>query len=180
MSVLIAIPKNESCDAVGGVKYAYAINKNEITAVTVGADGEITAITLDVAGESFALLEFDDEDNSAQFNEEGSNDGNQVRFTGEGIMTFRGITQTKIKAANQAKQCCGVVIIWFQYDGTRRVQGIDVFPDGTWQFSQSARVVPSVNSNTGEGEALMTYTVNSNNIYVSPTTTLDETAIEAL
>ncbi len=180
MSTLVAIAKNENCDAVGGVKFAYAINKNSVTGVTVGAGGEVTGLTLDAGGDDFVKLEFDDEDNSASFNEEGAQDGNQVRFTGEGIMNFKGITQTKIKAANQAKQCCGVVVVWFQYDGTVRIQGIDVFPDGSWQFSQSCRVVPSAASNTGEGEAMLTYTVNSQNVFLSPTTTLDEAAIAAL
>lgn len=180
MSEIVAIGSNAaSCSNFGGVAYAYAVSNLDITAVTVSS-GVITGFTL-AADKGFAKLQFDDQDNVAFFNEEANQIGGSIEMNGSSLMSFNGISQAKITAANKAKECCGVVVIWVQYDGTRRVQGIDVAPDNSWKFSKThARISPTVNSGTGSENALFQYAVNHVGKYVSATTDLTDTAIEAL
>lgn len=180
MSDIVAIPRSSGCDFIGGVYKAYATESENITAVTVEATGEISALTMASLGQ-WGKLEFDDQDNVAFYNEAGEQSGNVVRINGTGLMRFVGITQAKITAANKAKACCGVVIIWFHYDGTKRVQGIDVAPDATWKFSNKLpRIVPNANSGTGGEESVMEYNIAHQSNNLSPTTTLTDTDIEAL
>jgi len=181
MSEIVAIAKNTSCLGIGGVRLAYATEYTNITAVTVGTGGEITALTMATPAQ-WGKLSFDDEDNQAYYNEEGELVGNRVVSNGTGFMLFNGLTQAKIEAANQAKACCGLVIIWFHYSGIVRVQGIDVDPtDDSWSFSKRLpRIVPNVLSDTGENAERMEYNVTHQGLQFSPTTTLDEAAIEAL
>ncbi|MCB0581399.1 MAG: hypothetical protein KDD10_19070 [Phaeodactylibacter sp.] len=180
MAEIVDIASTSGCDAVGGVYLAYATDASNITAVTV-TSGVITGFTMAGVGQ-WGKLEFDDENNVAFFNETGELVGNTVRMNGEGLMQFSGISQAKITAANQAKACCSVVVIWFQNDGLKRVQGIDVAPDDSWSFSTPTgpRIVPNLNSDTGENEAIMQYNVPHQGKYGSPTTSLDGAAIEAL
>ena len=179
MSEIVAIPKSVGCDFVGGVYKAYATESSNITAVTV-TTGAISAFTMADTGQ-WGKLEFDDQDNVAFFNEAGEQSGNVTRINGTGLMRFVGVTQSKITAANKAKACCGLVVIWFHYDGTKRVQGIDVAPDGAWEFSNKLpRVIPNANSGTGGEESLMEYNVAHQSRNLSPTTTLTDTEIEAL
>lgn len=180
MSEITAIAKSTTCEQSGGVSHAYATDASNITAATIAA-GVVTAITL-AADKAFARLDFDDDENVAFFNEEGTQVGGRIEINGTSLMSFNGISQSKITAANQAKGCCGVVVIWVQYDGTRRVQGIDVAPgETTWQFSKTrARIIPTINSGTGAENALVQYAVSHVGLYASPTTDLTDTEIEAL
>lgn len=180
MAEIVDISSNTGCDFVGGAYLAYATDSANITAVTVSA-GVITGFTMSGTGQ-WGKLEFDDVNNVAFFNETGELVGNTVRMNGEGLMQFSGISQAKITAANQAKACCGVVVIWFQNDGLKRVQGIDVDLSDNWTFTTPTqpRIVPNLNSDTGENEAIMQYNVPHQGKYASPTTSLDGAAIEAL
>ncbi|MCA9366767.1 hypothetical protein KC887_00680 [Candidatus Kaiserbacteria bacterium] len=180
MSEIVPIPKSSGCDFVGGVFKAYATESENITAVAV-TDGEITGFTMASAGQ-WGKLEFDDQQNVAFFNENGERNGNVVRVNGTGLMSFVGLTAAKIVAANKAKACCGLVLVWFHYDGTRRVQGIDVNPgDNTWKFSnQLPRIIPNALSGTGAEESRLEYNVTHQGSQLSSTTDLTDTEIEAL
>lgn len=180
MSEIVAISANQNnCENIGGVSHAYGIPTADVTAVTVSA-GVITGFTL-AASKSFSKLEFDDVENVAFFNEEPAEVGSAIEFNGSGLMQFDGIDQAKITAANKAKGCCGSVIVWVHYDGTRRVQGVDVAPDDSWQFSKrKARILPTINSGTGAETSIMQYAVNHVGRYAAATTDLTDTAIEAL
>lgn len=180
MSEIVAIPKSSGCDFVGGVFKAYATESANITAVAV-TSGEITGFTMATPAQ-WGKLEFDDQENIAFFNENSERSGNVVRVNGTGLMSFVGLTSAKIVAANKAKACCGLVIIWFHYDGTVRVQGIDVDPsDDSWSFSnQLPRIIPNALSGTGAEESRLEYNVTHQGAQLSSITTLDDTAIEAL
>jgi len=179
MSEIISILANSDCSQIGGQEKAYAVGFDKIDTVAI-TNGVITGFTMTEAG-LWGQLTFDDNDNVAFFNETGEEVGQQVRFNGEGLMKFSGITQNKITAANKAKDCCGVVVVWFSNDGTKRVQGIDVAPDDTWSFSQKkARIVPNVISDTGDNEARVEYGVTHVGRYASATTSLSAEDIEAL
>lgn len=181
MSEIVAIAANaSSCENNGGVSHAYAINADKISAVTV-ASGVITGFTIDGVGETFERLSFDDQDNVAFFNEEPNQVGGTIEMNGTSLMQFNGISQAKITAANKAKACCGVVVIWVQYDGTRRVQGIDVDTSDNWEFSKTkARISPTLNSGTGAETSVMQYAVAHVGRFASATTDLDDAAIEAI
>lgn len=183
MSTVTAIAKSTDCSNLGGVKLAYATDYSNVTGVTVStADQSITGFTMAGSGD-WSKLEFDDEDNVAFFNEEGADSvSGPVLVNGTGLMKFNGISQAKITAANKAKACCGLVVIWVGYDGTRRVQGIVVNPSTLeWSYSKRLpRFIPNILSDTGENAARLEYNVPHQGEEFAPTTTLTTTEIEAL
>jgi len=181
MSSVLAITANAAdCNNSGGIKVSYGILASDVTAVTVGADGEITGFTLEV-GSGFSKLEFDDETDVAFFNQEGSLNGSAIEFAQTANMQFNGVNQTKIKAANNAKVCCATVWVHYHESGQATVQGIEVDTAGNWSLTKNrARVVPSANTGTGAENEVLIYNVQSVSRYLAPTCTLTETAIEAL
>jgi len=181
MAEIVAISSGvDDCNNVGGCSHAYATEKSNITGVTITA-GQITGFTMSAPG-LWGKLEFDDTDNVAFFNEEGELIGNNVVANGTGLMKFNGVSQAKIEAANKAKACCGVVIIWVHYSGIRRVQGIDVDPDdSSWQISKiPTKIVPNILSDTGDNAERMEYNTPHQGREFSVTTSLNDAAIEAL
>jgi len=181
MGSIIAIPATASnCDNNGGIKYSYGTDAENITGVTVGANGEITGFTMDSIG-LWAKHVFDDDDNVAFFNQEGTQNGSSTEFNQNANWQFNGINQTKIEALNLAKACCGTVWIHFHEDGTVTVQGIEVDNSQNWALTKNrAKVVPSANSGTGNENNIMIVNVVSVSRFLAPTCTLDEAAIEAL
>lgn len=172
------------CDILGGVDHAYATDASNVDFdnITVNASGAITNIGMLTSG-TWGLLEFDDDENVALFNEVSERvTGGALVYNGTGLMSFNGLSQYKINAAGLAGLCCGVVIIWVHKSGLRRVQGIDVHPI-TFVATRSkvrAKINPDINSNTGgETETLVYNTVHQGR-YPSPTTTLTDAAIELL
>ncbi len=180
MSEIVAIAANSStCENTGGCSHAYAVEASNVVSVTV-ASGVITGFTL-ATSEDFSKLAFDDQENVAFFNEEPNLVGSDIQMNGSSLMQFNGISQAKITAANKAKACCGVVVIWVHYSGVRRVQGIDVAPDDSWEFSKDrARISPTLNSGTGTETEVMQYAIAHTGRYASATTDLDDAAIEAI
>lgn len=178
MPEVTAIAQNLNCDIPGGIEKAYATDKANITAVTV-ASGVVTAVTMSGSGQ-WGLLYADDQDEVAFMNETGQEQNNRVRVETSGLLQFNGITQSKITAANNAKACCGVVVVAIYKDGTRRVHGLDVDTSDNWTFSQKFRIVPNINSGTGAESTVVQYNFVGIGDYHAPTTTLTDTAIEAL
>lgn len=182
MATITAISASTSCDNFGGCTHAYATDYANVSGVSTNASGVITAFGMTGSGQ-WAKLEFDDNDNVAFFNEEGELVNNtRVQYNGTGLMKFDNNSAAKSLAAEKAAACCGVVIIWVQRDGTRRVQGVDVHPT---TFAKTdpilkARIVPNNLSDTGENANRIEYNVQHTGKYLSKTTTLDDAAIEAL
>ena len=181
MAEIIAISGTDSnCDNNGGIKYSYGTDATNITAVTTDSSGAVTGFTMSSTGQ-WAKLEFDDDENTASFNQEGSRNGSSIEFAQDATFQFNGISQAKVTAANNAKACCGTVFIHFTYEGTAYVQGIEVDTAGDWSLTKDkARVIPALNTGTADENVLMVYNVNSTSRYAAPTTTLSESAIEAL
>lgn len=180
MAEIQAIAATDSnCDNNGGIKYSYGTDATNITAVTV-TSGVITGFTMSSTG-LWSKLEFDDDDNTASFNQEGARNGSSIEFTQDATFQFNGLSQAKVTAANNAKACCGTVFIHFTYEGTAYVQGIEVDTSNNWALTKDkARVIPSANTGTADENVIMIYNVNSTSRYVAPTTDLTETEIEAL
>lgn len=184
MAEIRAITVNDNCDVLGGVAYAYATEFSNVDFdnITLDSSGGITNIAMNTSG-TWARLDFDDENDLAFFNETGELQNQAaVVYNGEGLMSFNGITQDKIKSAGLAGACCGVVIIWVHYSGVRRVQGIDVNPATNVgsRSKKKARIVPDVNSGTGAESEAVVYKTQHQGRFPSPTTTLSNAAIEAL
>ena len=181
MGSVIEIPQTlANCDNNGGIEKSYGTLASNITAATIGSDGEITGFTMSSTG-LWSLLGFNDDQNTASFNQEGAQNGSSIEFTQTATFQFNGINQAKIKAANNAKACCAVVLVHFHYDGTVTVQGIEVDNSGNWALTKdNARIVPSANSGTADENNLLIYTVNSVSRYLAPTCTLTDSALEAL
>lgn len=180
MAEIQAIAATDSnCDNNGGIKYSYGTDATNITAVTI-TSGAVSGFTMSSTG-LWSKLEFDDDENTASFNQEGAKNGSSIEFTQDATFQFNGLNQAKVTAANNAKACCGTVFIHFTYEGTAFVQGIEVDPSNNWALTKDkARVIPSANTGTADENVIMIYNVNSTSRYAAPTTTLNEAAIEAL
>lgn len=182
MATITPISASTNCDNFGGATHAYATDYANVSGVSTNASGVITAFGMTGSGQ-WSKLEFDDQDNVAFFNETAELINNtRVQYNGEGLMKFDNNSAAKSRAATQVGFCCGVIIIWVQRDGSRRVQGIDVHPT---TFAKTdpivkARVLPTNSSDTGENSNRIEYTVQGTSKYLAAYTTLSDSAIEAL
>lgn len=164
----------------GGIRKSFATKLSNITSVTI-TSGVISNFTMASTGlwEEYIY----DTDNTANFNQVGSLNGNRFSVEQTSFMKFRGISQAYIAAANTAKDCCNTVWIHVLANGTRLVQGFEYLtatgaPVGT--VNRDTRIVPTVNTDTTQNECRLEYTVAGNSNSFTNTTSLSDSAILAL
>lgn len=171
-----------SCGSLGGIAFSQGVLCEHITDVTFDVAGIITGFTMATPGQ-WAKVTYDDNE-TAQYQQEGDRNGKSIRYNQTATMQFAEITAAKILAAVQAAEACCTVWIHESVTGVRQVQGIDIDLDAsTWKFSiTNARVTPSANTNTSAqgNEDLISYSITSVGRRLSATTSLDEAAIAAL
>ena len=164
----------------GGIVKSYACKLADITTVTL-TSGVVSNFTMASTG-LWKKYEYD-KDATANFNQVGALNGNRFTIEQTAFFKFKGIDANYIDAANNAKQCCDVVIIHFLANGTKLIQGLESqaatgAPTGT--NNRSTRIVPTINTDTSANEARMEFTVAGNSNTFTLTTSLSDTAIEAL
>ena len=145
----ISRQSNQCSKVIGGVRKSYAIDYSDIRSITV-VDGSITAIDL-YGGASFSKFVPDD-DNTAIYTQESSRNGIGLRITQRCSLKFTGATSDKVVIANKAKGVLKGLWLHVFNDGSIHSQGCeyDYDGDGAIKSVVSAKVNPSVNSNTGE------------------------------
>lgn len=164
----------------GGIIRSYVCNLTDITGVTV-ALGVITNFTMASAG-LWKKYEYD-RDATANFNQVGSLNGNRFTIEQTAFVKFKGINAAYVKAANDAKDCCDIVVIHVLANGTRLVQGIEYqettgAPIGS--KNRSTRITPTINTDVSSNEARMELSIAGNSNTFAQTTSLTDAAIEAL
>lgn len=164
----------------GGIVRSFATKLANITGVTIAA-GIITNFTMSGVGlwEEYVY----DGDGTANFNQTGAVNNNRFSVEQVAFMKFKGITAAYIDAANNAKDCCDIVLIHVLANGTRLVQGIEALaatgaPERTQ--NRNTRIIPNVNTDTTQNEARMEFTVSGNANSFTLTTSLTDVAIAAL
>lgn len=170
-----------SCGSDGGIYLSYGTSSENIVDVTYDTDGIITGLTM--ANTSlWGKLTFDTDEDTAFYNQTGERTGKKHVENQQAFMSFSQITAAKIKAANEASECCSVVFIHFLNSGVALVQGIDIDLDADeWRTTkQPAKVTVNALSDTGDNADRIEYTIDSVGRKLSASTTLTQTAIEAL
>lgn len=164
----------------GGIVKSFAAKLADITGVTI-TSGVISNFTMASTGlwEEYVY----DADGTANYNQTGALNNNRFQNEQVAFMKFKGINAAYVDAANKAKDCCDVVFIHVLANGTRLVQGIEALaatgaPDRT--FNRSTRIIPNINTDTTQNEARMEFTVSGNANSFSLTTSLTDSAINAL
>lgn len=159
---------NAACSRlIGGVRTSYLIDYNDIDVITV-ASSIVTNITVD-AGKKFYEVQGDD-DNTSQYNQAGELNGVAVRINQEATLKFSGVTPAKVVKANEFKGVKKVVALHVLNDGSIMTQGLELNAngDGAQASIKGGKVVPSVNSNTGEGLSDVTLVIQSQSQDVLP------------
>lgn len=182
--ILEILQGTDNCNDPGGIKYGYATADRNVDFdnITVDASGKITAITMLVSG-TWEMLYWDDDEDVAFINEAAPTDLNAATvYDIEGTLQWDGLSQGKITAAGEAGLCCGVVFVAVYYSGLRRVFGIDVNPltQAATRSKKKLKFKPALNSETGAGKQRLVYQVVGQSQYPAATTTLTDSAIEAL
>lgn len=180
----VALNSTTGCpDNEGGVQHAWIAKLEDITAITVASE-QISGFTMASTG-LWKKLEFD-KDGTAYFNQPGErlNDTGPLRYNAEGFIKFGGLVQAYKSWADNAGDCCKVVIIWVLTNDKRVVQGIEIDAAATGGFtgskSRDTKITPSGMSGTSEEEARMEILVRGRTKKLAPFTTLTDTAIAAL
>lgn len=170
-------------DNEGGVQYSFVAKLEDITAVTVSS-GQISNFTMASTG-LWKKLEYD-KDGTSFFNQTGSrtNDTGAHKFDAESFMKFGGMSQTYKAWADDAIDCCKVVIIHVMTNGTRRVQGIEIDSAAVGGFtgtkSRDTKMTVNDMGGTTEEEARIEVSTKGRSKKLAPFTTLTDTAIAAL
>jgi len=174
----VGCPDNE-----GGAQYAWAAKLEDITAVTDTA-GQISNFTMASVG-LWKRLDFD-KDSTSFFNQTGEriNETGPLRYNAEGLMKFGGHSQAYKAWADDAGDCCKIVIIWVLTNGNRVIQGIEIDAAATGGFtgtkSRDTKGTPSMLSGTSDEEARLEMSIGGRNKQLAPFTTLTDTALAAL
>jgi hypothetical protein len=178
---LVAIGSATDCvPNEGGIFESYATNLSSITSATITAN-VISNFTMSATGlwKKFTY----DKDNTANYNQVGSLNGNRFSVEQTAFMKFRGISQAYIAASNTASECCNTVWVHFLSNGVAVVQGFEYLsatgtPIGT--KNRDTRIVPSMNTDTSQNEARTEWTVSGNSNTFGNTTSLTGAALLAL
>lgn len=180
---IVAINSGQDCGLIeGGILYSYATKKSNITAVTIDGSNLITAITMTGVG-LWKKLEYDT-DNTSLYEEPGTRNGNRITFAQKAFMKFKGFTAAYREAANNAKDCCDVVVIHRLATGEAVVQGIELSSTAVGGFTRTkvleTRIVPTRTTDTGQNEPRLELSVEGTSNHLAPHTDLTDTEIEAL
>lgn len=165
----------------GGIRLSLGIDWENVGEVTV-TSGKISAITLSGAGNKFAVVKYE-KNNTASYAQTGQKNGTNVVFQEVAVMNFDGPSDDQIVIANKAKGVSSTLWIHFLNNGLVEAQGVELNSDGTKGIEShvSAMVVPTLNSNTGEGSSTLSYSVESTTSDIIPVDpALTEAALIAL
>lgn len=141
--------QNNQCrKTIGGVRKSYAIDYSDVRSIAV-TDGLITGINL-YEGAFFSKFVPDD-DNTSIYTQESTRDGIGLKITQSCSLKFTGATKEKVVIANKAKGVLKGLWLHVFNDGTIHSQGCEYDNDGIGATKSvvSAKVNPSVNTNTG-------------------------------
>jgi hypothetical protein len=166
--------------AEGGIIKSYGTVFSNITGVTI-TSGVISNFTMSSTGlwEEFLY----DLNATANFNQVNTLNGDRSTIEQTAFMSFKGISEAQIAAANTSKDCCDLVFIHVLANGVRLVQGIErqaATGAPTRTANRSTRLVANVNTDIATNSARVEYTLAGNSNTFTHTTTLSDSAIEAL
>ncbi len=164
----------------GGIVKSFGTKFSNITGVTL-TSGVISNFTMSSTGlwEEFLY----DLNATANFNQVNTLNGDRSTIEQTAFMSFKGISEAGIAAANSAKDCCDLVFVHVLANGARLVQGIERqaatgAPSRT--ANRSTRLVANVNTDISTNSARIEYTLAGNANTFTHTTSLSDSAILAL
>lgn len=181
---LVDINASGGCEFVeGGILFSYVTDEAQISSVTV-VSGVISNFTMATTGQ-WKLYTYDD-DGTALYEQPGTRNGDQITFAQRAFMKFKGITSAYVDAGNKSIKCCNVVLIHFLSNGVKLVQGLELQSGASKGYVKTkvlgTRIVPSMTTGTTQDAtgANMSFSVEGTSRSLSVTTSLTDTAIEAL
>lgn len=178
---LTGLSSSTDCTAnQGGILYSFACKFSDITSVTV-TSGVISGLTMSTTG---LLKRYDcDINNTANYEQTGSLNGNRFSIEQKTLLQFRGISAAYIAAANTAAECCDTVWFHFGANGTTHVQGIEyqaATGAPTKTANRTTRIVPKITTDVSQNEARVEYEIGGNSNTFSQHCSLTASALAAL
>lgn len=178
---VIGISVADCVDSSGGLLHSYGVSKEYITGVTVSS-GVITNIAMSTTGK-WEKYEYAGNSTSS-FVETGARTGNKIQYDAVATMNFPGFTSAYKAAADAAAACCQMVFIHVLNNGTRVVQGLEIDAAVSGGASKTkvadTKVTPSRTTGTSAEESNLSFSVTGSSRLLAPSTTLTDSAIEAL
>lgn len=177
---LIPMDGSEGCaESDGGLRVSYVAPCEAIDDFTFTGN-VVSAITM-AGGASFSKFLYDD-DGTSSYNQEGERTNNRHVFNQTMTGKFSGLDEDKTDAGNAIRKCCCLIAVHFFNNGKAFIQGIQKDPDSTdWTLARrKAKATVSAMSDTDENEDRLDLQIISQAKFLSPATSLDEGAIEAL
>lgn len=178
---LINIDSGADCNnSNGGVRVTLYTKLSNITTATLTSD-VISNFTMSSTG-LWKKLNFE-KDGTAFFNVVGTRNGDRITFEQSSLLKFKGLTETYLKAANELKDCCELVMVHFLNNGATVVQGLERIsatgsPIGL--MNTQNRLVPSAYSDTSQNSSRLEFNISGNGNSMPMTTSMTEAAILAL
>lgn len=173
--------QGECRTADGGIFKSFLADCDDIVDVIFDANGKITNFVMSAVGQWFEY-EFDVNDDTAFYNQNGVRTNNKHTTTQTAFFKFGGISEELIQFANGIKDCCCLVAIHCHNNGIKTVQGIDYDMDtGIWQKSKKfVKATVNILTDTGANEDRVEINLISEGRCFSQCTSLTATDIEAL
>lgn len=183
MADLTELNSEEVCDVDGGLSHSYVAPLKYLASITESG-AIISAMTMSAAGE-FVRYTYDS-DGTSQYNQVSTRTTTGRGYTTEQTASFKfsGLKAAYVAAVNAAQMKCPVIAIHCGNNGTRHVQGIEKDASATGGFVKSkvreALIIPSADTGTANDSSNLSMQITSTSRTISLTTSLSDTAIEAL
>lgn len=168
---LLEMSQEDCVASDGGIKYSFindtaAIEEDGVTAAAgVISDIDTTA--------PWVAFEFDTDDDTAYYNQEGERTNNRHVYNQTAFMKFSGIDATKRAAAEAIKNCCALIAVHFLNNGKALVQGIELGTSPAWDVTKKKlKATINIMTDTGANEDRIEVTLISQSRQASPFTTM--------
>lgn len=168
----------ESCVASdGGIRYSFIIDTASIDAA--GITSALNVVSAMTTTGTWTLFEYDTDDDTAYYNQEGERTNNRHVFNQTAFMKFAGIDSSKGDAAQKIVECCSLAAVHFMNNGKVLLQGIELLASPAWQVSKKkCKATVNIMTDTGANEDRIEVTLSSQSRQASPFVTMTRADFE--
>lgn len=169
---LLELTQDTCVASDGGIKQSFLIDSAKINASGITHTSElISAIT---TSGNWVSFEYDTDNDTAYYNQEGERTNNRHVFNQTAFMSFAGIDSTKRAAVEALKNCCAVVAVHFLNNGKALIQGVELLTSPTWQVTKKkCKATINILTDTGANEDRIEVTLISQSRQASAFVNMD-------
>lgn len=174
---LLEMSQEDCVASDGGIRYSFIIDTANIEEDGITHVAQVVSDIVVTA--DWVIFEYDTDDDTAYYNQEGERTNNRHVYNQVAFMKFSGIDADKRAAAEALKDCCALAAVHFLNNGKALLQGVELLTSPNWQTSKKkCKATINIMSDTGANEDRIEVTLNSQSRQASPLVTMTKSDFE--